>query len=87
MSKITVEYFYAGGCARCAEARDALRGAAESVAGVEWVEVDVGKNPDRAVDHGIVATPAVVINGHLAFSTAPTPLQLRTAVQSHVAKA
>ena len=78
---LSVELFYAGGCSKCAEARDALREAARS-AGADWHEIDIGKQPNRAVDVGIVSTPAIVIGGDLVFSMLPTSAELRKAIRS-----
>lgn len=82
--KVKVEYLYAGGCFHCAEAREDLKTAAQSLGDVEWEEVDVGSNPVRAVDLGVVATPAVVINGKLEFTTPPTSLQLIDALKAQL---
>jgi thioredoxin 1 len=79
---VTVEFFFAGGCSRCAEARDALRQAAQSTPGVEWKEIDIAKDPNRAVDLGVVSTPAVAIGGELVFKTQPTAAELRDAVRA-----
>ena len=83
---VTVEFLFAGGCEHCAKARDALREAAQSTPNVEWRETDVGKNPRRAVDVGVVGTPAVAINGELVFKTAPAPADLRTAIEARSRK-
>ena len=79
-----VEYLFAGGCSHCAVARDKLRRAAESVAGVHWSEVDIAREPARAVDLGVVATPALVIDGELAFGSAPSPAELRAAIEKRI---
>lgn len=83
---LTVEFFFAGGCSKCAEARDALREAAESTPQVEWSEIDIGKNPNRAVDAGVISTPAVAIDGSLVFKSAPTPSDLRAAIDARIRK-
>lgn len=83
---LTVEFFFAGGCSRCAEAREALRQAAQRTAQVEWREVDIGQNPDRAVDVGVVSTPAVAIDGDLIFKTAPTAAALLNAIRARAAR-
>jgi glutaredoxin len=82
MQTVNVEFFFAGGCSHCAEARGALREAAESVPNVEWQEVDIGKNPLRAVDAGVVNTPAVAIDGQLVFRTSPAPSELKAAIEA-----
>jgi predicted thioredoxin/glutaredoxin len=83
---LTVEFFFAGGCSKCAEGREALREAAQSAAKVEWKEIDVGKNPNRAVEVGVVSTPAVAIDGDLVFKTAPTASELQSAIQARAGR-
>lgn len=80
--KVMVELFFAQGCSKCAETRDALRAAAQSTGAVEWTETDIAKNPSRAVDFGVVSTPAVAIGGKLRFASMPTPADLRKAIES-----
>ncbi len=81
-----MEFFFAGGCDRCAAAREALRSTAQATANVEWKEIDIGKSPDRAVDAGVVSTPAVAIDGALVFKTAPTAADLRAAILAKLAR-
>ena len=83
---VSVELFFAAGCSKCAEARGALREAAKSAGRVEWTETDIAKNPNRAVDLGVVSTPAVAIDGQLIFSSAPTPSDLRKAIEAKAGK-
>lgn len=81
---VRVEFFFAGGCSKCAEAREALREAAHSPR-VQWKEVDIAKDPNRAVDVGVVSTPAVAIDGELVFKTMPTAAELRDAIRAREA--
>jgi predicted thioredoxin/glutaredoxin len=82
---VRVEFFYAGGCSKCVEAREALREAAQS-ARVEWKEIDIAKEPNRAVDAGVVSTPAIAIDGELVFKTMPTAAELRNAIRASEGK-
>lgn len=82
-----VEFFFAGGCSHCARARDAVREAAQSTPNVEWRETDVGKDPLRAADAGVVGTPAVTIDGNLVFASAPTAAELRNAIETRLREA
>ena len=82
---LSVEFLFAAGCSKCAEARDALREAAQAAGPVEWKEIDIAKNPNRAVDLGVVSTPAVAIDGELVFKTMPTAADLRGAIRSRKA--
>ena len=76
-----VELFHAPGCSRCAAGREDLKAAAETtVTGIVWREVNVLDEMDYAIDHGVLALPAIVIDGELVFSSLPTPQQLRTAL-------
>lgn len=79
---VIVEFFFAGGCGRCAAVREALRSAAQAAADVEWKEVDIGTQPHRAADAGVVSTPAIAIDGKLVFKTAPAAADLRRAIQT-----
>ena len=83
---IRVELFFAGGCSKCAESRDLLRQAAESIPRVEWSEVDVGRNPHRAADVGVISTPAVAIDGDLVFKSLPSASELQRAVTARSGK-
>ncbi len=83
---LSVEFFFAGGCSKCVEARDALRGAAQSTLRVEWKEIDIAKNPNRAVDVGVVSTPALAIDGELIFKSMPTAFDLRKAIRARFGK-
>lgn len=83
---VRVELLFAGGCSKCAAARDVLRSEAESL-GAQWEEIDVAKNPNRAVDLGVVSTPAVAIDGDLVFKTLPGRRELHQAIRVRAAKA
>ena len=82
---IRIEFLFAGGCSKCAEAREALRGEVEAP-GVDWKEVNIAEQPSRAVDLGVVSTPAVAIDGELVFKTAPSAAELRKAIQARAGR-
>jgi protein-disulfide isomerase len=84
---VSVEFFFAGGCSNCVKAREALRETAQSTAEVEWTEIDIAKNPGRAVDLGVLTTPAVAINGKLQFKSVPTAADLQHAIKAQIGKA
>ena len=79
---VIVEILHIPGCARCAESRESLREAAQAVAGDEliWRYLNVLEHMDYAVSLGVLSLPALAINGCLAFSSLPTPEQLRRAL-------
>lgn len=80
--KVSVELLYSKGCSKCAEAREELRSAAQSAGPVDWKEVDVAQHPNRAVELGVVSTPALAINGELVFPSMPSPSELRKAIRT-----
>lgn len=78
---MTVELFFSPGCGQCAAAREGLKATAErTVPGVEWRELNVLEELDHAVELGVLALPAIVVDGELLFSSLPTPQQLRSAL-------
>lgn len=78
---VKLELFYAAGCASCDAARDALKAAASQEAtNLVWRDVDVLYELDYAVELGVLTLPAIVINGELAFSSLPSPSELRSAI-------
>lgn len=46
------------------------------MSGVEWREVDVLDDLDRAVDLGVLTLPALAIDGKLVFTALPSVEQL-----------
>lgn len=76
-----VEVFYTPGCAACVAQHDELRAAAQSVLkNLEWREVNVLDNVDRAVKFGVLTLPSIVIDGELIFTSMPSVAQLRKAL-------
>ncbi len=82
-----IELFYTPGCEKCADAREALKAAANEVApGVIWRELNALDELDYAVEVGVVTLPALAIDGQLVFSALPTPRQLRRELSKRAAK-
>ena len=76
-----IELFYASGCNKCAANRESLKAAAERAGtDVEWLELDVLKNMDYAVDLGVLTLPAIAIDGMLEFPALPSAKQLVDAI-------
>ena len=80
---VTVELIHAPACPHCADGREVLRLTAQTVAGdaLVWRDLNVLEHLDYAVSLGVLALPAIAINGSLVFSSLPTPDQLRRALQ------
>jgi thioredoxin 1 len=76
-----VELFHTPGCAACLAAKNELRAAArQAVKDIEWHELDVRDNLDRAVALGVLTLPSIAIDGKLVFNSMPTVTQLREAL-------
>ncbi len=83
-----IELFYAPGCQKCADARDGLRAAAQEVIpGVIWRELNALDELDYAIKLGVTILPALAIDREVAFSSLPTPRQLREALKRRLTKA
>jgi protein-disulfide isomerase len=76
---ILIEVLSAPGCSKCAETREALKAVAEELAKdrVTWRDLNVLDEMDYAVELGVMAPPAIAIDGELVFPALPTPEQLR----------
>ena len=83
---IKVEVFSAPGCTRCGQAKDVLRKVAEEIGGgrIEWREVNVLDEIDRAVKLGVLSTPAIAVNGKLVFTALPSAKKLRAALETEI---
>lgn len=76
-----VEMFYTPGCAACVAQHDELRAAAEAIVkDLEWHDINILDDVDRAVDLGVLTLPSIVIDGALTFTSMPTVAQLRKAL-------
>lgn len=86
---IKVETFSAAGCARCEEARHTLKAVVEEFGAerVSWREVDVLEEIDYAVEVGVIAPPAIAIDGKLVFPALPSPNRLRAELIKRLEKA
>lgn len=61
--KILVEAFSAPDCSKCAQAREALKSAAESLGKdrIAWRDVNVLEEMDYAVQLGVMTPPSIAI--------------------------
>jgi glutaredoxin len=76
-----IELFHTPGCPACVAANAELRAAAQRVVkDIEWRDVNVGDNIDRAVELGVLTLPSIAIDGELVFTSMPTAVQLRGAL-------
>jgi len=83
---LKIEIFSSPGCAKCGHARDVLRKLAKEIGGeaIEWREVNVLDDMDRAVEKGVLSTPAITIDGELVFSGLPSASKLRRELETRL---
>ena len=78
-----IELFHTPGCPACVAANAELRAAAqEALKDVEWRDVNVADNLDRAVELGVLTLPTIAIDDELVFTSMPTAAQLREALRA-----
>ena len=75
-----------GGCSKCARAKEKIQQVLQDYKGKVVVkETDITKDPSRLVQLGIMGTPAVLVNGKLAFEGVPDERKLREKIESCLA--
>lgn len=76
---IKVELFASPDCTRCAHARQQLQRMVETIGAgrLEWRVVEVLDEIDYAVAIGVLATPAIAIDGELVFTSLPSNRKLQ----------
>ncbi len=86
--KVQVELFTANVCARCEQAKSMLRGLVEELSDdrVELKFIDVVENLDQAVAKGVLATPALVVNGKLVYSPLPKRATVMQTLKAELGK-
>ena len=70
-SKIEIQIISAGGCAKCATAKEKINQYTYSMTNVNVSEVSLVENPELAVKYGVLTTPTIIINEVLVFSHTP----------------
>ena len=77
---VKVEVFSSPGCGKCAQAKNMLKAIVEEIGRgrITWCEVNILEEMDYAVELGVMSSPAIAIDGKLAFSSLPSPDKLRT---------
>ncbi len=79
MGVLEIELFTSPGCPRCARLRTLVEAyAARARSGLHVRVVDVVAELDRAVELGVRATPALVVDGRLVLTGTPAPARLRS---------
>ena len=80
---VQVEIFSSPGCSRCGHAQDVVRKIANEIGAglIAWREVNVLEEMAYAVQLGVLATPAIAINGRVVFTAIPTARKLREVLE------
>lgn len=84
-----VEVFTAPGCGKCGKAKHVLEDIVNEMGrdNFEWREVNILQEMDYAVELGVLATPAIAINGEIIFTALPSVKQLQRALQGYIEEA
>lgn len=85
---IQIEVFSSPGCSKCGKAKAVLRQIVEELGGgrIAWREVNVLDELDYAVSLGVLSTPAIAVNGRLAFTALPSARKLRQFLEAEIRK-
>ena len=81
---LLVELFSSPGCRRCDRAQELLReviAGLEGASAIEWRRVNVVAELEYAARLGVVAVPAIAIDGRLLFTGLPSRSRLREELQ------
>jgi len=83
---INIEIFSSPGCGKCGHAKDVLRSLADEIGGdkIQWQEVNILDDLDRAVELGVMSTPSISIDGELVFSSLPSAKKLRAELENRL---
>ena len=84
---ISIDVFVLPGCGRCLSGLAELKEIVQSFgpAAFRWEERNLLDNIEAAVQLGILSAPAIAVDGTLAFSSLPSPQQLRAALAIRIA--
>lgn len=83
---IKVEVFSSPGCGKCGHAKDVLRSLVDEIGGdkINWKEVNILDDLDRAVELGVMSTPSIAVDGELVFSSLPSAKKLRAELEKRL---
>jgi predicted DsbA family dithiol-disulfide isomerase len=85
--KIKIELFSANACSRCFKAKKCIKAMIDEFGNktIVYRELDVLEELDYAVALGILATPAIAIDGELIFSGMPSINRLQDEINKRLA--
>ena len=86
---LKLEVFSSPGCGKCAQGKALLKAVAEELGAdqVSWREVNILEEMDYAVEMGVMASPAIAIDGELVFVSLPSANKLRAELRKRLGQA
>ncbi len=83
---LEIEVFTSPGCSKCAHARQVLERLVEELGDerIRWREVNILDELDHAVSLGVLAAPAIAMDGELVFTSLPRPARLAAEVRARL---
>lgn len=84
---VKVDVFSSPGCGKCTQAKRMLKAIVEELGQgrIIWREVNILEEIDYAVELGVISSPAIAIDGKLAFSSLPSASKLRSELSKRLA--
>jgi len=84
---LNIEVFTAPGCSKCGHALSRLKKVVSVLnkEKIHWREVNILEELDYAVELGVLATPAIAMNGRLVFTGTPSGEEIRRKAALHLA--
>lgn len=84
--KLYIELITGSSCPACVTMKDRLKMVIHDLdpSQIDFQEINVLEEIDYAVELGVINTPAIVLNGKLAFSAVPSLKKLRNTLQDYL---
>ncbi len=84
--KLYIELITGSSCPACVTIKERLKRIINELnpEQINFREIDLLEEIDYAVDLGVINTPAIVLNGKLAFSAVPSLKNLRNTLQDYL---
>jgi thioredoxin-like negative regulator of GroEL len=83
---MVVELLSVEGCRSCARMRVVLERLASAFEGVSFTEIDLASDPGVAARYGVMACPAVVVDGRLRFVGGVDERALAAMFEAHASR-
>ncbi|NOZ11819.1 MAG: glutaredoxin [Gammaproteobacteria bacterium] len=85
---INVEVFCSPGCSQCGHAKEIIKRIADDIGGdqIHLRDVNVLEEMDYAVALGVLATPAIAVEGKLIITALPSEKKLRKILEERLSE-